>query len=47
MSRRVKDDDIEDLLPRIENGDISEDEEDMGDLKEIYYYPDLQEFING
>ncbi|GFT44905.1 hypothetical protein TNCV_463181 [Trichonephila clavipes] len=30
MSRRLKDDDIEDLLARIENGDIFEDEEDMG-----------------
>ncbi|CAK1581011.1 unnamed protein product [Parnassius mnemosyne] len=46
MSRRLKDDDIEDLLARIENGDISEDEEDMGDMNEIDYHPDLQDLIS-
>ncbi|CAH2103513.1 unnamed protein product [Euphydryas editha] len=43
---RLKDDDIENLHAQIENGDISEDEKDMGDLNKIDYYPDLQEFIN-
>ncbi|GFQ91063.1 hypothetical protein TNCT_521711, partial [Trichonephila clavata] len=43
MSRRLKYDDIEDLLARIKNGNISEDEEDMGDLNEIDYHPDLQD----
>ncbi|CAG4964382.1 unnamed protein product [Parnassius apollo] len=46
MSRRLKDDDIEDLLARIENGDISEDEGDMGDMNEIDYHPDLQDLIS-
>ncbi|CAH2103076.1 unnamed protein product [Euphydryas editha] len=43
---RLKDDDIENLHAQIKNGDISEDEKDMGDLNKIDYYPDLQEFIN-
>ncbi|CAH2097356.1 unnamed protein product [Euphydryas editha] len=46
ISRRLKYDDIEDLLARIENEDIFEDEEDMGDISEIDYYPDLKELIN-
>ncbi|GFX80992.1 hypothetical protein TNCV_1909851 [Trichonephila clavipes] len=39
MYRRLKDDDIEDLLARIENGDISEDNQDMGDLNEMDFQP--------
>ncbi|CAG5014548.1 unnamed protein product [Parnassius apollo] len=46
MSRRLKDDDIEDLLAQIENGDISEDEEDMGDMNKIDYHPDLRDLIS-
>ncbi|GFR25362.1 hypothetical protein TNCT_501041 [Trichonephila clavata] len=46
MSRRLKDDYIEDLLAQIENGDIYEDEQDLGDLNEIDYPPDLQDLID-
>lgn len=47
MSRQLKDYDIEDLLSRLENGDVSEDDEDiMGDLNEIDYHPDLQEILD-
>ncbi|GFW61186.1 hypothetical protein TNCV_434101 [Trichonephila clavipes] len=44
--RMLKYDDIEDLLARIENGDIFKDEEDMDDLNEIDYHSGLQDRIN-
>ncbi|CAH0698556.1 unnamed protein product [Spodoptera exigua] len=39
--RRLSDRCIEDYLAALENGYISEDDEDMGDEDDIAYYPDL------
>ncbi|GFX52848.1 hypothetical protein TNCV_3720381 [Trichonephila clavipes] len=46
LEQMLRDDDIEDLLARIENGEIFEDEEDMDDLNETDYHSDLQDIIN-
>ncbi|CAG4980485.1 unnamed protein product [Parnassius apollo] len=46
MSRKMRDGDIEDLLIRLENGDISDDEEDIGNENDIDYYPNLQDILN-
>lgn len=46
MPRRLRDENIEDMLMALENGNISEDEEDIGDENDIDYYPSIQDILN-
>lgn len=43
MAKRLQDRDIETILSALENGDISEDEECIGDENEIDNYPNVQD----
>lgn len=45
MSKRLAEKDIENVLSSLENGDISEDEESIGDENDIDYYSNVQELI--
>lgn len=46
MPRRLRDENIEDMLMDLETGNISEDEEDIGDENDIDYYPSIQDILN-
>lgn len=45
MSKRLAEQDIENILSVLENGDISEDEESIGDENDIDYYSNVQDLI--
>ncbi|CAB3260352.1 unnamed protein product [Arctia plantaginis] len=45
MAKRLEERDIENILSALENGDISEDEECIGDENELDYYPNVQDLI--
>lgn len=45
MSSFLREKDIEAMLVALENGDISEYEEDIGDENDIHYYPNVHELL--
>lgn len=45
MSKRLTEQDIENILSGLENGDISEDEESIGDENDLDYYSNVQDLI--
>ncbi|CAG5026249.1 unnamed protein product [Parnassius apollo] len=45
-SRKMRDGDIEGLLRRLEKGNISDDEEDIGNENDIDYYLNVQDILN-
>lgn len=45
MSSFLREKDIEAMLVALENGDISEYEEDIGDENDIDYYPNVHELL--
>lgn len=45
MSKQLAEQDIENILSVLENGDISEDEESIEDENDIDYYSNVQDLI--